>query len=311
MSARRDLLELSKELQAAGIAAILLALSLLLPWYQKSVVAPGGRIVQGNLSALGVFTFVEAAVLLVAVAVLFLVWARSQRKGFHLPGGDGVAVTLAGGWALLLLVWRLFDKPGIQGQGQGATIGIQWGVFGALLAAGALVATGARLRAAHRPEPPNPVAEDDGSGWVAPPRRDRAAPPDRRPRDAAVSDLLRDRPPWEEPGRSDARTTRLPEDRSEGRTTRLPDDRSRAETTRLPEDRSEARTSRLPDDPSRAETTRLPDDRSEARTSRLPDDPSRAETTRLPDDPPRRPPPDDRAETQRLWDDDEPPRPRR
>ena len=72
--------------------------------------------------------------LLVAVAVLFLVWARSQQKGFHLPGGDGVAITLAGGWAMLLLVWRLFDKPDIQGAG--ATIGIQWGIFGAMLAAG-------------------------------------------------------------------------------------------------------------------------------------------------------------------------------
>ena len=41
----------------------------------------GGKVVQGNLSALGVFTFVEAAILLVAVAVLFLVWARSQRQG--------------------------------------------------------------------------------------------------------------------------------------------------------------------------------------------------------------------------------------
>ena len=49
--------------------------------------------------------------------MLFLVWARAQRKAFHLPGGDGVAITLAGGWALLLLVWRLFDKPDVDGPG--------------------------------------------------------------------------------------------------------------------------------------------------------------------------------------------------
>ena len=110
MSLRRDLAGLSKELQLAAAAALALALSLVLPWYQKSVPQPG-RIVQSNVSALGVFTFVEAAILLVAVAVLFLVWARSQRKGFHLPGGDGIAITLAGGWAVLLLVWRMFDRP--------------------------------------------------------------------------------------------------------------------------------------------------------------------------------------------------------
>ena len=100
----------SKELQLAALAAIALALSMVLPWYQKSV-PQQGKIVQGNVSALGVFTFVEAAILLVALAVLFLVWARSQQKAFHLPGGDGVAITLAGGWAVLLLVWRMFDQP--------------------------------------------------------------------------------------------------------------------------------------------------------------------------------------------------------
>src|SRR5215218_9600311 len=111
-AARRGFAGLSKELQFAAAAAAALAFSLVLPWYQKSYFE-GGRVLQDNVSALGVFTFVEAAVLLVAVAVLFLVWARSQRKAFHLPGGDGVAITLAGGWALLLLVWRLFDKPDI------------------------------------------------------------------------------------------------------------------------------------------------------------------------------------------------------
>jgi hypothetical protein len=274
MSLRRDLLGLPQELRLAAAAAAALALSLVLPWYQKSVVArPSGTLVQGDVSALGVFTFVEAAVLLVAFAVLFLVWARSQRKGFHLPGGDGAAITLAGGWAVALLVWRLFDKPGIQGAGSGATIGIQWGIFGALLAAGALIAAGARVRAAHRPEPPNPAAE--GADRVAPERERR---PDRRPRDAsAVTEALRDRPAWE------------------GDPPGPPADRSRAETTRL-----------TGDDPSRAQTTRLErpgdDDPSRAQTARLPADASEAPTRRQ-----RRP----GTETQRLSEDEEPAGPAR
>ena len=137
---------------------------------------------QSNVSALGAFSFVEAAILLVAVAVVFLVWARSQKKGFHLPGGDGVAIILAGGWAMLLLVYRLFDKPDIQGAG--ATMGIQWGIFGAMLAAGALIAAGLRVKQIDAPEPPNPAADD--AGWVAPPRRERertpGPPPARRDR---------------------------------------------------------------------------------------------------------------------------------
>jgi hypothetical protein len=242
-----SLSKVSKEMQLAALAAVLLALSMFLPWYQKSYFQ-AGKVVQANVSALGVFTFVEAAVLLVSLAVLFLVWARSRQRAFHLPGGDGVAITLAGGWAALLLVWRLFDKPDIQGAG--ATMGIQWGIFGALLAAGALVVAGARVRAVHAPEPPNPAADD--TGWVAPPQRERDRRPDRRPRDAtAVTEMLRDRPAWEE------KTTPLDEDM----------------TARLP-DRSEDRTEPLVDDPSRAKTSRLPDDPSEAQTRRRrrPDD---------------------------------------
>jgi hypothetical protein len=242
VSLRGDLSALPRELRTAGLAAVALACSLILPWYQKSFFE-NGKVVQDNLSAFGVFTFIEAAVLLVACAVLFLVWARSQRKAFHLPGGDGTAIMLAGGWALLLLVWRLFDKPDISGPG--ATIGIQWGIFGALLAAGALVASGARVRAAHRPEPPNPVAEE--VDWVAPPPRS-APRPDRRPRDStAVTEALRDRPEWEgepsdDPSRAKTRASppATPNDR---------DDPSSARTTKLPEE-----------DPSRARTTRLPRD---------------------------------------------------
>jgi hypothetical protein len=259
MSAREERFRLPQELQLAAVAAAALALSLVLPWYQKSLVQ-GGKFVQDNVSALGAFTFVEAAILLVAVAVLFLVWARARRKGFHLPGGDGVAIVMAGGWAVLLLVWRLFDKPDVQGAG--ATMGIQWGIFGALLAAGALIAAGLRVRALHVPEPPNPAAED--VDWVAPPQPERERAPDRRPRDAtAVTEMLRERPAWEgEPSdQAGAKTSRLGDDRSRDETTRLPDDPSRAETTRLP-------------DPSEAPTRREPRPRDEEQTQRLFDDDS-------------------------------------
>ena len=161
------------ELRTAAVAAAALVFSMVLPWYQKSFVPPGAHaFVQANLSAFGVFSFIEGAVLLVAAGVLFLVWARANRRGFHLPGGDGAVITAAGAWALLLLVWRLFDKPGTAGPS--ATIGIQWGIFGAMVAAGALIAAGARVRAVDRPEPPNPAAEDPE--FTPPSRPDRAEP---------------------------------------------------------------------------------------------------------------------------------------
>src|SRR6478752_2174173 len=101
MSSRREAFRLPKELQLAAAAAVALVLSFVLPWYQKAVF-PQGRPVEQNISALGAFTFVEAAILLVAIAVCFLVYARSRQRGFHLPGGDGTAIILAGGWAMLL-----------------------------------------------------------------------------------------------------------------------------------------------------------------------------------------------------------------
>jgi hypothetical protein len=212
VSLQRSLRELPGEQRMAGIAATALAVTLFLPWYQKSVVVRGQEgLVQQNLSALGVFTFVEAAVLLVAAGVLFLLWARMQGKAFHLPGGDGFVISLAGGWAMVLLIWRLFDKPDVSGDG--ATVGIQWGIFFAMAAAAALIAAGARVRAAHRPEPPNPAEDLD---WEeASPRPPRREGDRREPRDAtAVTDALRDRPGWDgEP--PDAPTVRRRDERAE------------------------------------------------------------------------------------------------
>src|SRR3954451_11485464 len=187
-SVARTLRSLPPESRMTGGAAAVLVFSFVLPWYQVSALGKAD-----SRSALQVFTWVEAAILLVAVAVLYLVWARSQRQAFHLPGGDGVVVTAAGCWALALLIWRLFDKPSIPGPT--TTVGIDWGIFVALLAAGALVAAGAPGRAAARPDPANPTPDDPD--WEVPPRRPRAA--NGRPREhTEVTQVLKQRPPaWD------------------------------------------------------------------------------------------------------------------
>jgi hypothetical protein len=145
----------------AGLAALALMVTLFLPWYQVSV-ARDSAFVGANRTAFGVFSFVEAAVLLVAGAVLALLFARGERRGFHLPGGDGTVIFAAGIWAALLLLWRVFDRPDVEGRG--VTVGIQWGFFFAFLAAAALAVAGWRMRQAHTPEPPNPAAEPPPPG---------------------------------------------------------------------------------------------------------------------------------------------------
>lgn len=152
---RERLGRLPAPLRLAAIAAASLVVSLLLPWYGKSYLPAGAReFATDDLSAFGVFSWVEAAILLVAAAVLVLVWARSERRAFALPGGDGPAITAAGAWAVLLLAWRVFDRPDVEGPG--ATVGLQWGMLVALVAAGALVYAGVRAGLKSRPaaDPP-------------------------------------------------------------------------------------------------------------------------------------------------------------
>ncbi|HEX2085431.1 MAG TPA: hypothetical protein VHF89_07095 [Solirubrobacteraceae bacterium] len=134
----------------AGLAALALLATLFLPWYQATVI-DRGRSTSPTFSAFGVFSFVEAAIFLVALGVFALLFARGERRGFHLPGGDGTVIFAAGAWSALLLLWRVFDRPDIE---RAVSDGITWGFFFAFLAAIGLAATGWRIRAAGRPEPP-------------------------------------------------------------------------------------------------------------------------------------------------------------
>ncbi len=148
---------LAPEQRLAGGAAVALFVTMLLPWYQQNAVVNAPRttpLQSRNLSAFGVFSFVEAAVLLVALAVVYLLYARAEGHKFHLPGSDGAIVMIAGLWTALLLVFRLFDKPGISHHGIAANVGVQWGIFFALAAAGLMAYAGSRMRAAGHPEPP-------------------------------------------------------------------------------------------------------------------------------------------------------------
>jgi hypothetical protein len=144
---------------AAG-AAIGLFVTLFLPWYHETVVAASGSkagSASASVTGWGAFSFVEAAVLLVAVGVLTLLFQRAEGKAFHLPGGDGTVIMVAGGWTFVLVVWRIFDKQSVNVHGPGASIsGIEWGIFVALAVAAGLTYTGRLIRAAHRPEPPLP-----------------------------------------------------------------------------------------------------------------------------------------------------------
>jgi hypothetical protein len=211
---------------AAG-AALGLFLSLFLPWYQETVIVSASsrtaelKLASASLTGWGAFSFVEAAVLLVAAAVLVLLFFRAEGRAFHVPGGDGGVITAAGLWTCGLILWRIFDKEGGQSNhGQYLTTsGIEWGIFIALGVAGFLAYSGSRIRLAHEPEPPLPGeprppgagVDADDAVTVARRRRPRHPRPDAADQPSSPSAPTPDQAPRQgkQGAANDAPTRRL------------------------------------------------------------------------------------------------------
>ena len=182
---------LEGEQRTAAAASAALFVTMFLPWYSQTVVGNnprGGRQTPDNasLTAWGAFSFVEAAVLLVAIGVLWMLFARGQGKAFHLPGGDGNVIFAAGLWVCLLVFYRQFDKPLPEaGASVAVTVGVSWGIFVTFVAGLFLAFSGQRLRSAHLAEPPLPGSVAPSDAPLPRGRRRPAAaqrPPERRPR---------------------------------------------------------------------------------------------------------------------------------
>ncbi len=139
------------EQRLAAVASLALLVTMFLPWYSlQSLNRKTATISTHSISAFGDVSFVEAAVFLVAAGVLAMLFARAEGYTFHLPGSDGTITMIAGGWAALLIFYRVFDRP----SGGGYPVGIQWGFFLAFVSAGVLTYAGWRMRTLSSPEPP-------------------------------------------------------------------------------------------------------------------------------------------------------------
>ena len=166
---------LEREQRSAALAALGLFVSMFLPWYSKTGFLHGAA-TQTSSNAFQDFSFVEVAVLLVSAGVLAMLFARAERRNFLLPGGDGLIVMIAGGWTAILIFYRLVDKPGVHGsQKITATVGVEWGIFIALLVALGLLYTGVRMRSAH----PHPAFL--GTRTRGHPRDEQGDPAERAP----------------------------------------------------------------------------------------------------------------------------------
>jgi hypothetical protein len=176
---RRALGVLAPEQRRVALAALLVLASMLLPWYSKSTNAITRKGLDSNHEAkLAIFvpSFIEASIFLVALAVLVLMFARGERRAFHLPFGDGIVVSAAGAWVGFLVFYRFIDQPaGGTSKSIAYSYDLSWGIFFGLLAAAFLVYAGTRLRLAKVTEPALP-----GEAPTAADRRPRGE--QRRPR---------------------------------------------------------------------------------------------------------------------------------
>jgi len=149
---------LDPDQRLAAIGALGLFGSMFLPWYEQTAFLAKGNSIQKSQDSLIAFqswSFVEASILLVALAVLALLFARAERRAFHLPGGDGLVLLGAGAWVMVLVFFRQIDKPSGSDAGDlKTTVGVSWGIFVAFLFGALIAYAGWRIRAHHRPEPP-------------------------------------------------------------------------------------------------------------------------------------------------------------
>lgn len=162
-------------------AGIVLLVSLFLPWYQKNALPEGGKtFVSTNVSGFGSFTWVHAALILVASAVLTLLWMRRTGRRVELPFADGTVIAVAGGWTVVLLIVSLFDRP--EATGDNPSTGLQWGLLIAMAGAGVLLAAGLMMRAVEQT-----ADHDDGFDPAEAPTTPVSTP-------ATVADDWSDRP---------------------------------------------------------------------------------------------------------------------
>ena len=162
-----------------AVGAAVVAASVFIPWY--GIPFSNGR----SVTALDSFGFAHAALLLTVAAAVWLVFRRARGHTLARPLDAGRLVAVAGGWAALLTVFLIFDRPeelGRVGAGRGA---------------------------------PRPLLL----------ARRVAGDPRRRPADelrAAARDLSAPKPIWANPGKRETGTRPVPVSLSHGRCSRCP-----------------------------------------------------------------------------------------
>ncbi len=134
-----DLSKLDRGLQIVGGAAIVLVVSLFLPWYSVSAsLGPGLAKISDSGSAWEVLSYTDLLLFLLSAAAIGAVVAVAMGKLPELPLPLQQLLLGISALATVLVLFRLIFTPGDDGGGV-VDIGRSIGVFIALIAAAAMV----------------------------------------------------------------------------------------------------------------------------------------------------------------------------
>jgi hypothetical protein len=135
---------LKGEERLAVVGVVVMLASLPLPWWTAPT--EGDLVVTG----LGEFSFAEAALVVTAAAIVFLVLEIAVGYVPPRPLREWGLLVAGGGWAALIVVYRMFDRPDFTLGEVDEPHGLGYGIMVALGGAAIVVAAGLRRRS--RPE---------------------------------------------------------------------------------------------------------------------------------------------------------------
>ncbi len=130
--------QLSRAEMIAGGGAIVLLISLFLPWYGVDVES-GPIEFSVTATAWEAFGFIDILLFLAAVATAGAIAAKATGRASALPVPPAQVVMIAGVAALVLIIFRLISLPGPDVDVDGVDFGRRYGLFLGLIAAGAIV----------------------------------------------------------------------------------------------------------------------------------------------------------------------------
>ena len=147
-----DLRGLGPNERIAVAGAAVMVVSLLLPWYESPI---SNDLV---LTGIGAFGWAEGALVLIAVATVFLALKGGGGYVPPRPLREWGLFVAAGAWAALIVLYRIADRPRFTLAGHDEPYDLHYAIFVALAGAVLIVVAGLRMRPrerAKRPQPPD------------------------------------------------------------------------------------------------------------------------------------------------------------